>query len=98
MVTKLSEGDPAYSNCEYASTAAEESLGDSLAYDGVVGAAMKKGRSVRLFEATMIALTICVLATETAQRDDRLIGTFRDGLPSEAGNQVTNSTPIHETG
>ena len=91
---ELADGDPVYPNCEYASTAAEAGLGVSLAYEAVVGATVKEGRLVRLFEATTIPFTIYAIATLGARRHDPLIGAFREWLLAEAREHAPNGAPI----
>ena len=94
VVADLSEGDPIYPNCEYASTAAEASLGVSLAYEAVVGPTVAQGRLVRLFGATTLPFTIYAIATETTRRDEPLIRAFRDWLLAEARDQSSTNTPV----
>jgi LysR family glycine cleavage system transcriptional activator len=93
VVADLSEGDPVYPNCEYASTAAEAGLGVSLAYEAVVGPTVEEGRLVRLFEATTLPFTIYAVATQATRRDDPQINAFRDWLLSEAADQTASGTP-----
>lgn len=93
VVADLTEGDPVYPNCEYASTAAEAGLGVSLAYEAVVGRTVAEGRLVRLFEATTIPFTIYAIAIEASRRNEPLIRAFRDWLLAEAGDQAAISTP-----
>ena len=94
VIAELADGDPVYPNCEYASTAAEAGLGVSLAYEAVVGATVKVGRLVRLFEATTIPFTIYAIVTLGARRHDPLIGAFREWLLAEAREHAPNGAPI----
>lgn len=93
LSAELSDDDPIYPNCEYASTAAEAGLGISLAYEAVVGATVKEGRLVRLFEATTIPFTIYAIAAQTTRRGDPLISSFRDWLLLEAGDHIATGKP-----
>ncbi|WP_347537527.1 LysR substrate-binding domain-containing protein [Roseovarius sp. CAU 1744] len=95
VMAELTEGDPVYPNCEYASTAAEAGLGVSLAYEAVVGPTVAEGRLVRLFEATTIPFTIYAIATQKARRNDPLIAAFRDWLITEASNHHSTGASIH---
>lgn len=94
VVAELSDGDPVYPNCEYASTAAEAGLGVSLAYEAVVSATVAAGRLVRLFETTTIPFTIYAIATKAERRNDPLIAAFRDWLLAEAGESL-RAAPDH---
>lgn len=94
VLSELSDGDPVYPNCEYASTAAEAGLGVSLAYEAVVSGTVDDGRLVKLFETTTLPFTIYAIATQSARRDDPLISSFRKWLLVEAGSYKASDAPI----
>ncbi len=93
VLAELSDSDPVYPNCEYASTAAEAGLGVSLAYEAVVSATVAEGRLVRLFDISTLPFTIYAIATQSAKRGDLLIDAFRDWLLLEAEDQAASGVP-----
>jgi LysR family transcriptional regulator, glycine cleavage system transcriptional activator len=74
---------PTFPNCELATTAAEQGLGVSLAYDLMVRDTIAAGRLERLFDEITMPFVIYSVTVPEARRDEPLIAAFRGWLFSE---------------
>jgi len=74
---------PSFPNCELATTAAEQGLGVSLAYDSMVRDTLVSGRLVRLFDTVTMPIVIYSVAYQEARATDPMIREFRDWIFGE---------------
>lgn len=74
---------PTFPNCELATTAAEQGLGVSLAYDVMVRGTLASGRLERLFEQITMPFVIYSLAYPETCCDEPLIQDFCDWIVAE---------------
>lgn len=73
---------PVFPNCELATTAAEQGLGVSLAYDLMVRDTIASGRLERLFDHVTMPFVIYSIACQEFRQDEPLIGAFRRWVAS----------------
>ncbi len=76
-------GGPPFPNCELATTAAEQGLGVSLAYDLMVRDTIAAGRLERLFDEVTMPFVIYSVTVPETRRDEPLIAAFRKWLFAE---------------
>lgn len=81
--TKLPPG-PVFSNCELATTAAEQSQGVSLAYSAIVSGTLASGRLEKLFETVTLPTVIYSVAYSESRAGDPMIQAFCDWIFGEA--------------
>jgi LysR family glycine cleavage system transcriptional activator len=75
---------PTFPNCEFATTAAEQGQGVSLAYDAVVRDTVASGRLVRLFDHVTMPIVIYSVAYPLHRADDPMIRSFADWIHGES--------------
>ncbi len=80
---------PVFPNCEFATTAAEQGQGVSLAYDGMVRGALAAGRLVRLFDTVTMPVLIYSLAYPEARAEDPMIRAFHEWIFAEMESDQT---------
>ncbi|WP_305972269.1 MULTISPECIES: LysR substrate-binding domain-containing protein [unclassified Mameliella] len=79
---------PVFPNCEFATTAAEQGQGVSLAYDAMVRGTLDAGRLVRLFDTVTMPVVIYSVAYPEAKAGDPMIREFRDWIFAEAAEDM----------
>lgn len=75
---------PTFPNCEFATTAAEQGQGVSLAYDSVVRDTVTSGRLVRLFDHVTMPIVIYSVAYPLHRSEDPMIRSFADWIHGES--------------
>ncbi|MGP6089975.1 LysR substrate-binding domain-containing protein [Antarctobacter jejuensis] len=85
---------PVFPNCEFATTAAEQGQGVSLAYDAMVRGTLETGRLVRLFETVTLPITIYSLACPESRADDPMIREFRRWIFAEVAADVPRARAV----
>ncbi|WP_420326881.1 LysR substrate-binding domain-containing protein [Mameliella sp.] len=79
---------PVFPNCEFATTAAEQGQGVSLAYDAMVRGTLDSGRLVRLFDTVTMPVVIYSVAYPESKAGDPMIREFRDWIFAEAAEDM----------
>lgn len=75
---------PTFPNCELSTTAAEQGLGVSLAYDAMVRDTVASGRLVRLFDQVTMPVAIYSVACPEHRAMDPMIRGFSDWIHGES--------------
>lgn len=80
---------PVFPNCEFATTAAEQRQGVSLAYDAMVRGTLASGRLVRLFNAVTLPIVLYSVAYPEHRANDPMIRAASDWLHAECQAEGT---------